>query len=250
MLAAIHSVSDGDQARQAALEAHRQQHGAWAQALGGVVRTAALTGGTHLTQAAQSVGVAVPDYAPQDDDPESPDAWATANQGDIATSVQHHTGQMIAAALALALLGGGTSAPSGHHVTLSLAVSVLYDQWTGQVEGAGDYSEQLAGDLTTMGWGMGQQASMGQITDSGQWSSQKTWNAVGDNRTRTSHLDVDGVTVDASDTFNVGGEDLDYPGMPGGSNAETSGCRCWLTWALVNNVTGETIDSDAPDGEG
>lgn len=149
---------------------------------------------------------------------------------------------MLTNALADALLLGTTTA------AMATLVTDLYDQWTGQT-GQGDYAGQLAGDLVVLGWGMGEQWGITQLTADGQWSAQKTWNTMGDDRVRVTHDDVDGMTVDASDSFTVGGEDLDYPGAPGGSMAETSGCRCWLTWALVNNLTGATQDSAAPDGE-
>ena len=196
----------------------------------------------HLTQAALAAGIAAFTYAPQSGNPASPDAWATANQGDIADGVQSHTGRMLTNALADALLLGTTTA------ALATLVTDLYDQWTGQT-GQGDYAGQLAGDLVVLGWGMGEQWGITQLTADGAWSAQKTWNTMGDDRVRVTHDDVDGMTVDASESFTVGGEDLDYPGAPGGSMAETSGCRCWLTWTLVNNLTGATQDSAAPDGE-
>ena len=96
---------------------------------------------------------------------------------------------------------------------------------------------------------MGEIAAIAQVTDTGVWSAQKTWNTMGDDRVRMSHLDVDGMSVDASDTFTVGGADLDYPQDPSGPASEIDGCRCWLTWELVNNVTGATQDTVAPDGE-
>jgi hypothetical protein len=240
VLDAITGAGDPNQAQLAATQAHQRQHDAWAIVLGGVVAAAALAAGRHIVHAAQAAGVDVPAYDPQSDDPDSPDAWATGNQASMATGVQHHTGRMLAAALAGAVLGGAGGAAIG------VTVTGLYDQWTGQTD-SGDYAGQLAGDLTVLGWGMGELFGIGQVTADGQWSAEKTWNTMGDDRVRATHDDVDGVTIDASDSFDVGGEDLDYPGDPAGSDAEVAGCRCWLTWAMVNNLTGESQDIGAMD---
>lgn len=232
---AITGAGDPNQAYQAALAAHQRTHEVWAATLGAVVAASALAAGTHLLQSAQDAGADVPDYDPDSDDPDSPDSWASSNQDDIATGVQHHTGRMLAAALAGALIGGAGGA------ALAGATDDLYDQWTGQTD-QGDYAGQLAGDLVVLGWGLGELWGIGQATEDGTWSAEKTWNTVGDDRVRATHDDVDGLTVDAGDTFEVGGDELDMPGDPSGSLEEVSGCRCWLTWALVNNVTGATED--------
>ncbi len=242
VLAAIAGAGDPHQAQTAALIAQERQRDAWAAVLGAAASAAALAAGRHMVHSAQAAGVAIPAYDPQSDDPDSPDAWVSANQDDLATGVQHHTRRMLIAALAGALIGGVGLAG------MALVVTALYDQWTGQA-GSSDYAGQLAGDLVVLGWGLGELFGIGQITADGQWSAEKTWNTMGDDRVRTTHDDVDGVSVDASDTFSVGGADLDAPGMPGGPPAEVDGCRCWLTWELVNNVTGATQDSAAPDGE-
>lgn len=240
---AIAGAGDPDQARTAALAAHDRQHDAWAGVLGGIVAAAALHAGRNLAHAAQAAGAAVPDYDPQSDDPDSPDAYATDHQDDMADGVQHHTRRMLEAGLLGALLGGLGGAGLG------LAADGLYDQWTGQGDDGSDYALQLAGDLTVLGWGLGELWSIGQMLLDGVWSAEKTWNTMGDDRVRATHDDADGVTVDAADSFNVGGADMDYPGDPSGPLSEVSGCRCWLTWTLINTITGETSDISAPDGE-
>jgi hypothetical protein len=236
---AISGAGDPDQARHAALVAHDRQHDAWATTLGAVVSAAALAGGTHLLQSAQDAGADVPDYDPDSDDPDCPDAWAAENQDDIANGVQHHTGRMLVAALAGALLGGAGGA------ALGVATDDLYDQWTGQTN-QGDYAGQIAGDLVVLGWGLGELWGIGQLDST--WQVEKTWNTMGDDRVRPAHEDVDGTTVDAGDTFDVDGEDLAFPGDPAGSDSMTAGCRCWLTWTMTNNVTGATEDTE-PENE-
>lgn len=234
MVAAIHGAGDATQAQIAALHAHARGQADLATTLGTVVATAALAAGNHLTTAAQTAGVTVDDYDPDAGDPDSPDAWVQSNQADLAQGVQRHTGRMLAAALAGALTDGGTGA------AMATAATDLYDQWTGQ-NGDGDYALRLAGDLVVLGWGLGELWAAHQGSSDGAWTWQKTWNAVGDAKTRPEHADADGTTVNEDESFTVGGEELDAPGSPGGSPAMTANCRCWLTWTAVQNSTGDLI---------
>lgn len=241
VVAAIHGAGDATQAQTAALHAHARGQSDLATTLGTVVATAALAAGTHLTTAAQAAGVTVDDYDPAEDDPDSPDAWVQSNQNDLATGVQHHTGRMLASALAAAMLH---TTPV---VAMALAADDLYNQWTGQ-NGDGDYALRLAGDLVVLGWGLGELWAAHQGSSDGAWTWQKTWNAVGDAKTRPEHADADGTTVNEDENFTVGGEELDAPGSPGGSPAMTANCRCWLTWAAVNNATGDLIAISVDEG--
>ncbi len=52
------------------------------------------------------------------------------------------------------------------------------------------------------------------------------WSAVGDERTREAHLEADGQEVPLGDSFDVGGEELEYPGDPTGSAENIILCRC------------------------
>lgn len=54
----------------------------------------------------------------------------------------------------------------------------------------------------------------------------KIWIATADDRTRDDHAEADGQTVDQSGMFNVGGEELEYPGDPRGSARNVIQCRC------------------------
>lgn len=58
----------------------------------------------------------------------------------------------------------------------------------------------------------------------------KTWLTADDDLVRPTHEDANGQTVPINDPFDVGGESLDYPGDPEGSDAETINCRCTLTF--------------------
>lgn len=57
---------------------------------------------------------------------------------------------------------------------------------------------------------------------------EKEWHAHIDERTREAHADADGQTVPMDDTFNVGGEELMFPGDPDGSPENTYNCRCTM----------------------
>jgi hypothetical protein len=60
--------------------------------------------------------------------------------------------------------------------------------------------------------------------------STKTWLATPDDRTRETHVEADGQTVPMDGQFDVGGELLDYPGDPSGSDEEVINCRCTVIY--------------------
>jgi len=65
---------------------------------------------------------------------------------------------------------------------------------------------------------------------------RKEWVSAQDERTRTSppdefdHADADGQVVDMKDSFTVGGEQLMFPGDPGGSAGNIISCRCAVVY--------------------
>ena len=58
----------------------------------------------------------------------------------------------------------------------------------------------------------------------------KQWTATGDDRTRNSHLDIDGESVPPNEEFSNG---LMYPGDPGGSADEVWNCRCSMGTIVI-----------------
>lgn len=54
----------------------------------------------------------------------------------------------------------------------------------------------------------------------------KVWLATRDARVRSSHMSVDGQTVDIEGVFKVGGYELEYPGDPSGPAEQVIQCRC------------------------
>jgi SPP1 gp7 family putative phage head morphogenesis protein len=57
---------------------------------------------------------------------------------------------------------------------------------------------------------------------------KKEWIAVQDDRTRDDHSDADGQIVGVDEAFDVGGEELDYPGDPSGDAGNIINCRCTI----------------------
>ena len=91
-------------------------------------------------------------------------------------------------------------------------------------------------------------ASADVIANSG-YVVTKTWVATmnGDGRTRPEHEDADGQTVDQSEPFNVGGEDLMFPGDPDGSAENVINCRCSTSFAMPDSALGPSDSGDMPD---
>jgi hypothetical protein len=71
----------------------------------------------------------------------------------------------------------------------------------------------------------------------------KEWLAVGDHRTRPSHLDIDGTIVSLlTMTFSVGDYTMNGPGDPNAGPEEVVNCRCVLLFHPGDDG-GTTIDS-------
>jgi hypothetical protein len=75
----------------------------------------------------------------------------------------------------------------------------------------------------------------------------KTWLATEDNRTRETHAEVDGMEIGISDSFTVGGWQMNAPGDDAAGPEETINCRCTVTYR-VENADGDDVET--PDGDG
>jgi hypothetical protein len=112
-------------------------------------------------------------------------------------------------------------------------IGALYDHWTGEDDSDTEpRADALAWDLTVGAWAAGLLLAGGQAEADGHTVS-RTWVSVGDNRVRPAHADADGQSVGYDEAYNVGGEDLMYPGDPTGSEAMTAGCRCGEDYEIV-----------------
>jgi uncharacterized protein with gpF-like domain len=77
-----------------------------------------------------------------------------------------------------------------------------------------------------------------------EYKTQKRWISVHDNRTRHAHLAADNQTVNQADTFSVGGEQLQFPGDPNGSAANTINCRCFSEVVAMRDDKGRLIPKE------
>ena len=75
----------------------------------------------------------------------------------------------------------------------------------------------------------------------------KTWETTSDNP-RPAHEDADGQTVAITDSFDIGGEDLDYPSDPNGSDWNTINCLCILSYDYPSG-TPESEEEEPEEGE-
>lgn len=81
--------------------------------------------------------------------------------------------------------------------------------------------------------------------DKFEYKTQKRWVAVHDNRTRHAHLSADGQTVDQDGMYTVGGEQMEFPGDPSASGANTINCRCFSEVVAMRDANGRLM----PKGE-
>jgi hypothetical protein len=71
----------------------------------------------------------------------------------------------------------------------------------------------------------------------------KVWLATRDNRTRDDHAAADMQKVGINEMFNVGGENLEFPGDPFGSPGNVISCRCTLFYEEVDGTPNASISS-------
>lgn len=80
--------------------------------------------------------------------------------------------------------------------------------------------------------------------DKFEYKTQKRWIAVHDNRTRHAHLSADGQTVDQDGMYTVGGEQMEFPGDPKASGANTINCRCFSEVVAMRDANGRLIPKE------
>tara|TARA_R100000426_G_scaffold1666_3_gene2916 strand:- start:1647 stop:2474 length:828 start_codon:yes stop_codon:yes gene_type:complete len=67
----------------------------------------------------------------------------------------------------------------------------------------------------------------------------KEWVATNDARTRTAHAEVSGTKISMSESFKVGGREMDFVGDPKGGPANVINCRCVIVYTDVE----DSVDS-------
>jgi len=80
--------------------------------------------------------------------------------------------------------------------------------------------------------------------DKFEYKTQKRWVAVHDNRTRHVHLSADGQTVNQDGMYTVGGEQMEFPGDPKASGANTINCRCFSEIVAMRDANGRLIPKE------
>lgn len=73
------------------------------------------------------------------------------------------------------------------------------------------------------------------------FKTKKEWVSVHDNRTRHSHIQLDGEVRNQNEEFRAG---LQFPGDPNASGAETINCRCHLEYKPVRDASGRLIPTE------
>src|SRR6266496_4256545 len=82
-------------------------------------------------------------------------------------------------------------------------------------------------------YGSSQAAQMSGLT------LKKMWQTTFDDKVRTDHAEAQGQEIDMDEAFEVGGEQLMYPGDPAGSPGNIIGCRCTVIYSSVQTVDDE-----------
>lgn len=82
--------------------------------------------------------------------------------------------------------------------------------------------------------------ALGQMQASGMQST-KTWLATNGDRTRPTHREANGQTVDLNEKFMVGGYPMDRPHDPNGPADEIINCRCTLTFEIADDDISATL---------
>lgn len=66
------------------------------------------------------------------------------------------------------------------------------------------------------------------------------WITMGDEKVRTSHRDAHGQTVPTGQAFDIGGQEMLYPGQPVGDPSEFLNCRCVVRPAMLGEMASGT----------
>jgi DNA uptake protein ComE-like DNA-binding protein len=129
-------------------------------------------------------------------------------------------------------------------LTLGAARGESIDELTDRISGAFDFADNIAERVARTEIHGAAEAttfdSASAINNAG-YGITKVWVATEDSVTRPDHADADGQEVDINDTFQVGDDELQYPGDPSGSAEQVINCRCSTTYSMSSD------NQDMPD---
>lgn len=143
-------------------------------------------------------------------------------------------------------LGPDTSTAIGSTLTQGVGLGESIDKLAGRVQSVFDSSDSratLIARTEVIGASNGLSHDFASaVNDSGAMAVQRTWLATLDERTRPDHADADGQTVEGFDTpYDVGGEELMYPGDENGSAEQVANCRCTEVFDEAGTSYGEDL---------
>ena len=118
-------------------------------------------------------------------------------------------------------------------------IPTVADEFQARLSQLGDLAANVAGPMANAATTMlaEAQAQAGNVTYS--------WNCAMIPTSRQDHIDADGQIRPAGEPFSIGGELLDYPGDPSGSDEQTCNCLCWLETTgieLADDLDLESLD--------
>lgn len=156
-------------------------------------------------------------------------AWIDEHGLEKASSINDTTKEDLSASLSSGIAAGETGPE-------------LESRISDQFDGVRDYrTERIARTESAGSMNFGSTA-----TYKSAGVQKKSWLAVMDDRTREDHADADGQVVWIDETFDIGGESLQYPGDPSGSAEEVINCRCSLLPEFGKD-DGDGVDSGSGD---
>jgi|SRR5882724_4446160 len=129
-------------------------------------------------------------------------------------------------------------------LTLGAARGESYDELSNRIDGAFDFADGIAARVArTEVHGSSEATTFDSASaiNSAGYGITKQWVATEDSVTRPDHADADGQEVDINDTFQVGDDELQYPGDPSGSPEQICNCRCSTTYSMSSD------NQDMPD---
>ena len=107
---------------------------------------------------------------------------------------------------------------------------VTINQIRDRIETVFDYSEKGRAGTIARTEAMSSHNAAKNETAKQTGATANMWLSSRDPKVRESHAAADGQRVKIGDLFNVGGEELEYPGDPSGSPENVINCRCIATY--------------------
>lgn len=122
------------------------------------------------------------------------------------------------------------------------SVTQTADMLQAQITGLGKTTAVMQARTDLVGLGNGASLLSAQALGE-QAPPTKIWLTAGDELVRPTHADAEGQEVPLDQPFQVGDDELAYPGDPDGSDAEVCNCRCTLIYS--DGSTDDSLEASA-----